>query len=111
VKFLGIFLAAEMARDIAERSTSGKRFGVDGVRRFFIGGRSLLIFLGFDLRAIFRSENFRALQIFFGVNVLGFFLLGFLTGVFLFGGVGNILGGALSRANRNTNENSNPAKD
>jgi hypothetical protein len=56
------------------------------------------------LCAIFGSEDLRALQIFFGVNVLGF-LLGFFAGAFLLGGFGDILGVALRGAHRKRGEN------
>jgi hypothetical protein len=50
-----------------------------------------LISRGLELRAIFRGEDLGALQIFFGVNVIGFFLLRLLAGTFLFGGFRDIL--------------------
>ncbi len=44
-----------------------------------IGGRTIIILrafvsLGFNLCAIFRSQNVRMLEILFGVNMLGAFL-------------------------------------
>jgi hypothetical protein len=69
-----------------------------------------LVPLGFEFGAIFGSQNLGALQIVFGVNVLGFFLLRFLAGAFLFGGFGNILRGALRRTHRGASENRNAAE-
>jgi hypothetical protein len=51
----------------------------------------LLFFPRFQLSAIFGRKNLRLLQIFVGVNVLGFFLLVFFSGLFLPGGLSNIL--------------------
>ena len=50
-----------------------------------------IVFLRFDLRAIFRSQNVRVLEIFFGVNVLGALLLFLLAGAFLASGFGDTL--------------------
>jgi hypothetical protein len=97
---LRFFLTAKAASDIAEGSVGGKGLGVNWIRRFFPG---------FGLLAILRGKNFRALQIFIRVNVLGFFLLRFFAGVFLPGGTGNILRGTLSSGNGGTGENSNTA--
>ena len=99
VKFLRIFLAADLARDIAQRSVGRRGFDVNSILRFYIVRRCRLIFLGFDLLEIFRYKNLRALQIFIGVNVLGLFLLCFFAGAFLSGGIGDILRGTLGRAN------------
>src|SRR4029077_21002706 len=93
---LRFFFTAEMASDIAEGSVGGKGLGVNWIRRFFIRCRCGLIFPGFNLLAILRGKNFRALQIFICVNVFGLFLLRFFAGVFLPGGTGNILRGTLS---------------
>ncbi len=95
LKFFRLFLLAQTASDIAERRVGEKRLGVDTFGWFFRSRRSLLIFLGFDLCAIFGSKYLGALQIFFGVNVLGFFLLILLTRAFLLGGFGDILTGGL----------------
>jgi hypothetical protein len=70
-------------------------------------GRSV-VSLGFEFGAIFGSQNLRALQIVFGVNVLRFFP--FLAGAFLFGGLGDILRGALRRAHRRTGEKRSAAQ-
>jgi len=100
---------AKAASDIAEGSVGGKGCGVNCILRFFIRCRCGLIFPGFGLLAILRGKNFRALQIFICVNVLGFFLLRFFAGVFFPGGAGDVLRGTLSSGNGGTGENSNTA--
>src|ERR1700674_4863598 len=74
LKSLRLFLLSEMTSDIAEWGVRRKRLRIDGFLCFSLGGRSLLIFPGFDFGAIFLCEDARMLQIFFGVDVLGFFL-------------------------------------
>jgi len=107
LKFFRLFLCAQTASDIAERGVGRKRLGVDTFRWFFRRRRSLLIFLGFDLRAIFGRENLGALQIFFGVNVFGFFLLTFLARAFLLGGFGDILTEGLRGGKKGTRREKN----
>jgi len=81
-----LFLLAKPASDFAERSflcwrsSTRRRIGVESRGRILrIAGRAIIflhafVSLGFDLRAIFRSQNVRMLEIFFGVNMLGAFL-------------------------------------
>ena len=61
------------------------------MRGFFWRGCGLLDFPGFDLRVIVGRENLCVLQIFFGVNVLGFFLQSFFAGAFLSRSGGDVL--------------------
>ena len=135
LQFLRLFLFAETASDVAERRVGGKRLRVEvdrdgravnfftrdrgsiGITRdggtvgsllsLFTGGRRGLIFPGFELRAIFRREDLGALQIFFGVNVLGFFLLRFFASTFLLGGVGDILSMTLRGDNHGAGKKQN----
>jgi hypothetical protein len=125
------FELAETAGDVAERRGGRKRLcagiwndgksdgltvkgedvdwrldgGVCGLPRVVGGGGSGLIFLGFELGAIFRSEDLGALEIFFGVNVLGFFLLRLFASAFLLGRFGDILSVALRDADHGAGEN------
>jgi hypothetical protein len=102
-----LFEFAEAASDVTERSVGRKRLRVESILGFFRGGRSLLIFFGFEFGAIFRRENLSALQVFFGVDVLGFFLLGFFARAFLLGGVGNILSAAFPAEEKDASEKEN----
>lgn len=70
-----------------------------------------MIFPGFDLGAIFGSENLGALQIFFGVDVLVFFLLAFLARALLLGGVGDVLTVGLRSAKNSTRRGENCGKE
>ena len=98
LNLLRLFLFAEVTSDIAERRVGRKRLGVHGFLRFLRRRGSWLILPCFHLRAIFRRENLRALQILVGVHVLGFFLLTFLPRAFLACSLGDILSGASWRA-------------
>jgi hypothetical protein len=102
LKFLGFFLFAQTACNVAERSigalwlricVTGHSRTVRGVLRLLCVGRRrrLLILPHFQLGAIFRRKDVLALQIFSRVNVLGFFLLAMLPGLILAGGFGNTL--------------------
>jgi hypothetical protein len=91
LKFLEFLQSTETAGHVTERDIRRKRLRVEGVLWFFFGVARGLNFFGFDLCSILRGENLSALEIFFGVNVLGFFLLRFLAGAFLFRGFGHIL--------------------
>jgi hypothetical protein len=91
LKFLELLQSTEAAGHVTERDVGRKRLRVECIFRFFSGVRSGLIFPGFDLRAILRRKNLGTLQIFFGVNVLEFFLLRFFAGAFLLGCIGNVL--------------------
>jgi hypothetical protein len=83
---------AVTARDIAEREL--RKFGV-GVKwrlGLFLIECGLLLALGFDNGFVFRGQDFRATQIFVGVNVP--LLLGLVfAGALLTRGFGYILGG------------------
>jgi len=111
LKFLRLFLFTQTASDIAERRVRRKRLSVDSFRWFFRGGRGLLVFLGFDLRAIFRGKNLSALQIFFCVDVLVFFLLAFLARAFLLGSVSDILTVGLGSAKNSARCEKNRGKE
>ena len=69
-----------------------RQFGVSVERRFrlFRIGRGLLFAPGFDAGCVVRRQNFRAAQIFIGVNVLLFSGLLFAS-AFLASGFGYIL--------------------
>ena len=77
---LQFFLLADLASDIAERSLRSIGICIEACRRILRGHGRAIIFLrafvslGFDLRAVFRSEDVQMLEIFFRVNVLGAFL-------------------------------------
>jgi len=92
---LQFFLLAKLASDFAERSSGSRRVRVDvRLRILRCSGRAIIFLralgsLGFDLRAIFRSQNLRVLEIFFGVNTLGVFLYFLFAGAFLTGGFGD----------------------
>src|SRR6267378_2073984 len=96
LKFLRLLLFAETASDVAERSVGRKRLRIDSFLGFFRRRSSQLIFLRLHLRAIFRRENLIALELLFGVDVLGFLLLTFLRGKFLT----NRFGDSLTRGPR-----------
>ena len=80
------------ARDIAERQLRECGIGVDRCLGLFLCGRGLLAALRFDAGFIVRSQDFRATQIFIGVNVLLLLRLLFVS-AFLARGFGHILGG------------------
>jgi hypothetical protein len=83
---------AVTARDIAERELCEPGIGVDRRLSLFLGRLGLLLALGFDEGFVFRGQDFRATQIFVGVNVL--LLLGLVfAGALLARGFGYILGG------------------
>ena len=92
---LQFFLLAKVASNFAEGSSGSRRVRVQVRRRILRGGGRAIIFLsavgslGFDLRAVFRSQNMRVLEIFFGVNVLGVFFSFLFAGAFLPGGFGD----------------------
>lgn len=95
---LQFFLLAKLARHFTERSFGAKRSSgslricVESCGRILRSGGLAIIFLRafvflcFDLRAVYRSQNVGMLEIFFGVNVLGGFLLFFFSSAFLAGG-------------------------
>jgi hypothetical protein len=87
----GHFGVAVPARDIAERALREAGISVDGSLNLFLDGRGLLLPLGFDERFVFRSQDFRAAQVFAGVNVLLLLDLVF-ADTFLARGFGYILG-------------------
>ncbi|PYT97241.1 MAG: hypothetical protein DMG38_20715 [Acidobacteria bacterium] len=105
LKLLRLFLSAQAARNVAERSRFGihrRRWGgapvlcdgcaIDGgVLRFLLGrGRcSQLVLACFQLGAIFSSEDLIALQVVGRINVSGFFLLVLFAGAFLASSFGN----------------------
>jgi len=97
---LRLFLSTQTASDITEGRVGRKRLGINAFGRFFHGGRRLLVFPGFDLRAIFRGENLSSLQIFFCVDVVVFFLPAFLVRALLFGSVSDILTVGLGSAKK-----------
>jgi len=74
---LQFFLFAKLASDLAQRRGIRLRICVEACRRILRGRRRAIIFLGafvsfgFDLRAVFGSQDIRMLEIFFGVNMLG----------------------------------------
>jgi hypothetical protein len=82
---LQFFLLAKLARDFAERKLL--RIRVEARRRILCRCGRAIIFLcafvflcfhfcalGFDLCAVFGSQNVGMLQVFLGVNMLGAFL-------------------------------------
>jgi len=95
---LRLFLFAETASDVTERSIGRKRLCVDSILGFFCSRRNRRIFLGFHLSAILRRQNLIPLQILFGVNVFGFLLLAFFLGAFLSSRFGDVLSRTLRRA-------------
>jgi len=107
---LRLFQFTETASHVTERSVRRKRLCVESTLRFFRSGRSLLNFFGVELGAIFRRENLSSLQVFFGVDVLGFFLLRFFARAFLLGGVGDILSTALRSDKNGTGKDQEPRK-
>jgi hypothetical protein len=83
---------AVTARDIAERELRQFGVGVKWRLGLLLIERGLLLALGFDNGFVFRGQDFRATQIFVGVNVL--LLLGLVfAGALLTRGFGYILGG------------------
>jgi hypothetical protein len=86
----GDFGVAVTARDIAERELRDCGVGVDGY--LFLGRPGLLLAVGFGEGFVFWGQDFRATQIFVGVNVLLLPGLVF-AGAFLARGFGYILGG------------------
>jgi hypothetical protein len=67
----------------------------------------LLLFPRLHFSAVFRGKNLRALQIFFGVNVLGLFLLAFLASLFLASRISNILSVGLRVAKKSAGDDEN----
>ena len=89
----GEFGIAVTARDIAERKLRQRGIGVDGRLSLFLDGHGLLLPPGFHKGFVVRGQDFRAAQIFVGVNVLLLFGLLFAS-AFLARGFGYILGSA-----------------
>jgi len=89
----GEFGIAVTARDIAERELCEPGIGVDGRLSLFLDGQGLLFPPGFHKGFVVRGQDFRAAQIFVGVNVLLLFGLLF-AGAFVARGFGYILGRA-----------------
>jgi hypothetical protein len=90
--FRGLLGIAVTTRDIAERKLRQRSIGVDGRLGLFLDGRGLLLALGLDKGFVVRGQDFRAAQIFIGVNVLLLLRLLF-AGALLACGFGYILGG------------------
>jgi len=90
-RLCGEFGIAVAARDIAERELGEPGVGVDGRLRLFFGGRGLLFALGFHDGFVFRGQDFRAVQVFVGVNVFLLLRLLLFTGALLARGCGYIL--------------------
>ena len=88
----GEFGVAIAARDIAERELGETGVGVDGRLSLFLDGRGLLAALGSHEGFVFRGQDFRAVQIFVGVNVFLLFRLLLFAGALLARGFGYILG-------------------
>ena len=88
----GEFGVAIAARDIAERELGETGVGIDGRLGLFLGGRGLLLALGFHKGFVIWSQDSRAAQIFVGVNVLLLFRLLLFAGALLARGFGYILG-------------------
>jgi len=88
----GEFGIAVAARDIAERELGKTGVGVDGRLRLLFGRRGLLFAFGFNDSFVLVGQNFRAAQIFVGVNVLLLFRLLLFAGALLARGFGYILG-------------------
>src|SRR5437899_8601296 len=98
LQFLRLFLFTETPCNVAKRSVRRNLLSVNSILSFFRSHRSRQVFLRLYLRVVFGSKNLGALQVLFGVDVLGFLLLAFLTALLLAGGISNILGVALWRA-------------
>ena len=88
----GDFGVAVAARDVAERELRQAGISVEWRLSLFLGRLGLLLVLGFDEGFVFRGQDFRAAQIFVGVNVLLFLGLIF-AGALLTRGFGYVLGG------------------
>jgi hypothetical protein len=88
----GDFGVAVTARDIAERELRDCGLCVHGYLYLFFGWPGLLLAVGFGQGFVFRSQDFRATQIFVDVNVLSLLGLVF-AGAFLARGFGYIQGG------------------
>ena len=100
----GDFGVAVAARDIAKGELCESGIGVHGRLSLLLGRLGLLLALGFDEGFVFRGQDFRAPQIFFGVNVLLLFDLVF-AGALLARGFGYVpggLGAALRGAEKQT---------
>ena len=122
-KRLGNFPASIITSDISERSIRRERIWKilrrkfrsadvwpegEIVQSFFL--RERIVFLGVELGAIVRSQDLGALQIFIGVNVLWFFVLGFLARSFLASSVGDILRRTPRCSQRHARENKKAAE-
>jgi hypothetical protein len=88
----GNFGIAVTARDIAEGELRDCGICVGGYLRLLFDRRGSLRALGFDEGFVVRGQDFRAAQIFVGVNVLLLLRLIFVS-AFLARGFGYILGG------------------
>lgn len=94
---LQFFLLAIIASDIAERSSGSLRIRIETRRRILRRrGRTIiflrtLVSLGFNLRAILRSQNLAMLEIFFSVNMRGGLLRFLFSGAFPPSGFGDAL--------------------
>jgi hypothetical protein len=97
----GDFGVAVTTRDVAERELRDCGVCVDGYLCLFLGRPGLLPAVGFGEGFVFRGQDFRATQIFVGVNVLLLPGLVF-AGAFLARGFGYIggLGAALCGAEK-----------
>jgi hypothetical protein len=88
----GDFGVAVTARDVAERELGDCGVRVDRYLCLFLGRPGLLLAVGFGQGFVFWGQDFRATQVFVGVNVLLLPGLVF-AGAFLARGFGYILGG------------------
>ena len=77
---LQFFLLAKLTSDVAERDLRSLRIRIEACRWILCGRGRAIIFLrafvslGFNLRAVFGSQDVGMFEIFFGVNMLGAFL-------------------------------------
>jgi len=114
---LQFFLLAELASDFPERRLLGLRVHIESIRRILRRARRAIIFLrafislGFDLRAVFRSQDVGMFEIFFGVNMLGPLLQFFFASAFLTGGFGDALILLVLRAGNGCAENREAQKN
>ena len=84
-------LPLKAARNVAEGSVGWKRLRIERVLGRLRAERRLLILFGLDQGAIFRREDFVALQIFRGVHVPGLSRVSLFAGALLASGPGDIL--------------------
>jgi len=93
--------------NFAERNIRRKGLRIHGILGLVLGRKRLLILPGFQLGAIFRCEDLRALQVFIRVYVFCLLLLTCFAGLLLTGSFSDILSVTLREAKNGAGDDKN----